>query len=177
MRFIKLFSIGLLIAASGFLLIHNHTSISGLGQNTRNEYRVSNVIDGDTIEIIRYGKIEKVRLIGIDTPETVDPRKAVQCFGLEASGYAKQALSNKTIRLEFDPMVGERDKYGRLLGYVWLDSDTLVNNELVKQGYAHEYTYRSQAYKYQRLFKSSEQEAKQGAVGFWSPQTCNGKTK
>jgi len=177
MRFLKLISLGLIIATAGLVLAYNHSTASNQSQNAAGEFRVSKVLDGDTIEIIRFGKTEKVRLIGVDTPETVDPRKTVQCFGHEASDYTKRTLSDKTIKLEFDPIVGERDKYGRLLGYVWLNSDTLINNELVKQGYAHEYTYRSQAYKYQSLFRASEQEAKQAAAGFWSPQTCNGKTK
>ena len=145
-------------------------------QSQNETYQVEKVIDGDTLEISRYGKIEKVRLIGIDTPETLDPRKPVQCFGKEASDSAKAMLTGKRVKVDFDPIVGEKDKYGRLLAYIW-DGDDLVNLRLIKEGYAHEYTYRSQKYKYQTEFKSAEMVAKESGIGLWSPQTCNGITK
>lgn len=144
---------------------------------SKNSYRVKHVVDGDTIEIERFGRPEKVRLIGVDTSETLDPRKPVQCFGKEASDYSKNLMANKSVRLELDPRVGERDKYNRLLAYVWLENGSLVNDLLIGNGYAHEYTYRSQAYKFQTQFKQSEQSAKESALGLWSSQTCNGKTK
>ncbi len=139
-------------------------------------YEIKQVIDGDTIEITRYGKPEQVRLIGLDTPETLDPRKPVQCYGNEASDNSKKLLSGQNVRIEFDQQVGERDRYGRLLAYIWLN-DGLINLELIKGGYAHEYTYRSQSYKYQNQFKEAESLAKQAQVGFWSPLTCGGVTK
>ena len=141
------------------------------------EYQVQKVVDGDTIEIFRYGKTEKVRLIGVDTPETMDPRKPVQCFGKEASDNTKHLLEGQKVRIETDPLVGERDKYNRLLAYVWLGRDKLINLDIINNGYAHEYTYRSQSYKYQSDLKSAEKIAKENNLGFWSPQTCNGKTK
>ncbi len=139
-------------------------------------YEIKQVIDGDTIEITRYGKPEKVRFIGLDTPETLDPRKPMQCYGKEASDNSKKLLSGQKVRIEFDPVVGERDRYGRLLAYIWLNSE-LVNLGLIREGFAHEYTYRSQSYKYQNQFKEAEGLAKQAQVGFWSPQTCGGVTK
>jgi micrococcal nuclease len=142
----------------------------------KDTYSVKKVIDGDTLEIERYGKAEKVRMIGIDTPETLDPRKPVQCFGKEASDKSKDLLSGGRVRLEFDPIVGEKDKYNRLLAYVWSDNE-LVNLKLIKEGYANEYTYRSQSYKYQNEFKNAQTVAKESSIGLWSPQTCNGKTK
>lgn len=144
---------------------------------TKDSYLVRNVVDGDTIEIERHGQLEKVRLIGIDTPETLDPRKPVQCFGKEASDFSKSLMAGKSVRLEFDPLVGERDKYNRLLAYVWLQDGSMINNLLVKNGYAHEYTYRSQSYKFQSQFKQAEQSAKIAELGFWSDQTCGGKVK
>lgn len=146
-------------------------------QTEANTYKVVEVVDGDTIKIERYGKSETVRLIGIDTPETVDPRKAVQCFGKEASNYSKSLMAGKSIRLEADPLVGERDKYNRLLAYVWLDSNQLVNQMLVNGGYAHEYTYRSQSYKYQSEFKQGEDAARKAGNGLWAESSCAGKTK
>ena len=93
-------------------------------------YPVAKVIDGDTISIIKDGKTVTLRLIGLDTPETVDPRKPVQCFGKAASDKAKELLTGKTVRLEFDPSQGlpsfaeasegTVDKYGRTLAYVFL---------------------------------------------------------
>ena len=85
-------------------------------------------------------------------------------------------LTGKRVKVDFDPIVGEKDKYGRLLAYIW-DGDDLVNLRLIKEGYAHEYTYRSQQYKYQTEFKSAEIVAKESGIGLWSPQTCNGITK
>ena len=139
-------------------------------------YEVKKVVDGDTLEVTRYGKTEKVRLIGIDTPETLDPRKPVQCFGKEASDNSKGLLSGKQVKLDFDPVVDEKDKYGRLLAYVWNDNE-LVNLRLIKDGYAHEYTYRNQQYKYQNDFKQAEKYAKESGSGLWSSKTCNGITK
>ncbi|PIP57418.1 nuclease, partial [Candidatus Woesebacteria bacterium CG22_combo_CG10-13_8_21_14_all_39_10] len=98
-------------------------------------FKVTRVVDGDTIEI-EGG--EKVRYLGIDTPETVDPRKPVQCFGIEASKKNKELVEGKTVRLEKD--ITDRDRYSRLLRYVWVD-DIFVNLELVKQGFASSYAY------------------------------------
>lgn len=139
-------------------------------------YDVKKVVDGDTIEIERFGRREEVRLIGMDTPEVVDPRKPVQCFGREASAKAHEILENKQVRLEFDSLTGDRDKYQRLLAYLWEPDGTLYNQYMIAQGYAHEYTYQSQAYKYQLQFKRSQADAKAGQLGFWSPTTCNGNT-
>lgn len=167
------FALGLL---GGWLYIKSQPELNKTLASP-DEYQVQKVVDGDTIEIFRYGKTEKVRLIGVDTPETLDPRKAVQCFGKEASDNTKHLLEGQKVRIETDPLVGERDKYNRLLAYVWLGQDKLINLDLINNGYAHEYTYRSQVYKYQPDFKSAEKTAKENNLGFWSPQTCNGKTK
>lgn len=146
-------------------------------QPSNDWYDVKKVVDGDTIQIERYGRREDVRLIGMDTPEVVDPRKPVQCFGREASAKAHEVLENKRVRLEFDPLVGERDKYQRLLAYVWEPDGTLYNHYMIAEGYAHEYTYQSQSYKYQADFKQAEASARAAQAGFWGPNTCNGDTK
>jgi len=169
---IKLIIIGLLLFFLAALVSIRETQ----DNQPKDTYSVKKVIDGDTIEIERYGKAEKVRMIGIDTPETLDPRKPVQCFGKEASDKSKDLLSGGRVRLEFDPIVGQKDKYNRLLAYVWSNNE-LVNLKLIKEGYANEYTYRSQAYKYQNEFKNAQTVAKESSVGLWSPQTCNGETK
>ena len=123
--------------------------------------KVLRVIDGDTIEI-EGG--QRVRYIGIDTPETVDPRKPVQCFGVEASKKNKEMIEGKMARLEKD--ITDRDKYNRLLRYVWV-GDTLVNLELVKQGFAHSYSYPPDV-KYQEQFVAAEREAREAKRGLWT---------
>ena len=176
MRTKKILTIGVVLVLAGVAVWFSKTSATPVKTSNRETYEVKKVDDGDTLQIFRYGRSEKVRFIGIDTPETVDPRKPVQCFGKEASAKTKQLLTGKTIRIEFDPVVGERDKYDRLLAYVWLGNE-LINLTLLREGYAHEYTYRSQAYKYQSDFKQAEAGARQSEVGLWSPQTCAGVTK
>ena len=123
-------------------------------------FKVTRVVDGDTIEI-EGG--EKVRYIGVDTPETVDPRKPVQCFGIEASKKNKELVEGKTVRLEKD--ITDRDKYSRLLRYVWVD-DLFVNLELVKQGFANSYSYPPDI-KYQKEFLAAETEAREAQRGLW----------
>lgn len=127
---------------------------------TSESFKVTRVVDGDTIEI-EGG--EKVRYLGIDTPETVDPRKPVQCFGIEASKKNKELVEGKTVRLEKD--ITDRDKYSRLLRYVWV-GDLFINLELVKQGFAISYTYPPDV-KYQKEFLAAEREAKEAERGLW----------
>lgn len=148
----------------------------GSGMTSSDTLPVVEVFDGDTISVQRNGVIEKVRLIGIDTPETKDPRKPVQCFGQEASRYTHSLLDGRRVSLEIDPSQGERDRYDRLLAYVRRDDGLFINQELVAQGYAHEYTYQGKPYKYQSEFQSAEASARDQGKGLWSPNTCNGDT-
>ncbi len=139
-------------------------------------YRVVEVVDGDTIKIAKDGRTETLRLIGLDTPETKDPRRPVQCFGQEASARAKKLLSGKTVRITQDPTQDTRDKYGRMLVYVWIEDGTLYNYRMILDGYAHEYTY-DVPYQQQARFRAAEEQARQAGRGFWSPKTCAGDTK
>lgn len=139
-------------------------------------WTVTRIVDGDTIDVRQSGQSHRVRLLGIDTPETVDPRRPVQCFGKEASRKATELLSGKLVRLDADASQDEEDAFGRLLRYVFLASGEHVNLILVRQGFAHEYTYRL-PYKYQAEFKAAQREAEQEQVGLWSPSTCNGDTE
>lgn len=129
--------------------------------------KVVRVIDGDTIEI-EGG--EKVRYIGIDTPETVDPRKPIQCFGVEASKKNKELVEGKMARLEKD--ITDRDKYNRLLRYVWI-GDTLINQELAAQGFAKSYSYPPDV-KYQDRFVAAEKKAREDKLGLWSACPSSG---
>ena len=123
-------------------------------------FKVTRVIDGDTIEI-EGG--ERVRYLGIDTPETVDPRKPVQCFGVEASKKNKELVEGKTVRLEKD--ITDRDKYGRLLRYIYVDN-LFINLELVKQGFATSYTYPPDV-KHQAEILAAERQAREANRGLW----------
>jgi micrococcal nuclease len=133
---------------------------------------VVRVVDGDTVVV---APDTTVRLIGIDTPETVDPRKPVQCFGREASAYAHLLLDGHFVWLEYDPTQGRLDKYGRTLAYVWMPDGRLFNEVMIADGYAHEYTY-DLPYRYQDTFIAAERTARESERGLWSPTTCNGDT-
>lgn len=138
-------------------------------------YAVTSVVDGDTIKVNINGTVETLRLIGMDTPETVDPRKPVQCFGKEASNKAKELLVGTKVRLEKDSTQGELDKYGRTLAYIYREDGLFYNKYMIEQGYAHEYTYNT-PYKYQVEFKAAQKSAQENLRGLWSPSTCNGDT-
>ena len=139
-------------------------------------YQVLRVTDGDTIHINYNGKNEKVRLIGLDTPETKDPRKPIQCFGREATAKMTELAENKNIRLEFDKTQGERDKYGRLLAFVYSEDSKNLAYEMIRQGYGNEYTYNSNPYKYQNEFKEAARKAREENKGLWAENTCAGNT-
>lgn len=137
-------------------------------------YQVLKVVDGDTIHISYNGKDEKVRFIGLDTPETKDPRKPIQCFGREATAKMTEFAENKNIRLEFDKTQGERDKYGRLLAFVYSEDNKNLAYEMIRQGYGNEYTYNSNPYKYQNEFKEAARKAREENKGLWAENTCAG---
>jgi micrococcal nuclease len=140
---------------------------------TNNEIaKVVRVIDGDTVDVSINGNVERVRIIGINTPETVDPRKSVECFGREGSAKAKEYLDGKTVELEADPTQGNRDKYNRLLRYVWLDKGSVDFGKLmIATGYAYEYTY-NLPYKYQAEYKQAQKEAEAARLGLWADGVC-----
>ncbi|MDP9317285.1 MAG: thermonuclease family protein [Chloroflexota bacterium] len=140
------------------------------------EAQVVEIIDGDTVDVLLNGKVERLRLIGLDTPETKDPRKPVQCFGKEASAQAAKILTGQTVLLEEDASQDTRDKYDRLLRYVWLPDGKLYNLEMIIGGFAHEYTYET-PYKYQAVFKKEEAAARERGWGFWAVTSCNGNTE
>jgi len=129
-------------------------------------YYTTYVFDGDTIEIDMNGTPEKVRMIGVDTPETHKPNTPVQCFGVLASEYTKEHLNNKNVRLESDPINQDRDRYGRLLRYVYLQDGTLWNAELIRQGYGHALT----AFPFTKVdeFQAYETESREQNRGLWS---------
>lgn len=137
-----------------------------LRQNQPGDYRVVEFIDGDTIAVDMNGRTEKIRFIGVDTPETHDPRKAVQCFGLAAADFTKKVIGNQNVRLQSDPLSTNRDRYARLLRYVYLPDGTLVNEEIIKQGYG--FAYLSFPFTKAEQFRLSETAARQQSRGLWN---------
>ncbi len=143
------------------------SSSSAKTSNTKasNIYRVISVVDGDTIHIDYNGKDEKVRFIGIDTPEVSDYGGTAECYGAEASSYLKSALNGKTVEVRTDSKTNDRDKYGRLLRYVYLDGRDM-GLEMISKGYAEEYTY-DVAYDNQSQYRQAQSSAKSSRNGMW----------
>ena len=127
--------------------------------------RVERVIDGDTIRVRHQGKSYTVRLIGVDTPETKHPTKAVQYFGREASAFTKAALEGKTVLLQKDRTGDTVDRYGRWLRYVLLDGDNF-NARLIRHGYAH--AYRRFPFSKRTEFIQLEEQARRRGIGLWN---------
>jgi micrococcal nuclease len=123
------------------------------------------------IHVSANGQKLKIRMIGLDTPETVDPRKPVQCFSREASARAKTILGGQSVYLETDSSQDSVDRFGRTLAYVWTESGRLFNLDMITDGYAFEYTY-DLPYRYQADFKAAQNDARAQERGLWSPSTC-----
>lgn len=143
---------------------------SPLSPKTNTLARVTRVIDGDTIELDTG---ERVRYIGINTPETVDPRRPIQCFGKEASRMNKELVEGKIVRLEKD--TSDTDKYGRLLRYVYAGS-TFVNKKMVEEGYAYASSYPPDV-GHQEEFSIAMREAKEEGRGLWASCGINKDTQ
>lgn len=134
-------------------------------------YKVMRVVDGDTIAVEIEGEQQAVRLIGVDTPETVHPSKPVETYGKEASSFTRNLLLGESVYLKPDQGDSlERDKYGRLLAYVYRAPDRLfVNAEIIRQGYGHAYT----VYPFAKMdeFRVHEQAARTAGRGLWGVVT------
>ena len=128
--------------------------------DAQNLYAVQRVVDGDTVVLAEVGP---VRLIGVDTPETKDPRKPVQYYGVEASAFVQSMLSGQSVRVEYDHQ--RHDKYQRTLAYLFLSDGTFVNREIIRQGFGHAYvTY---PFTYAADFRAAEREAREAERGLW----------
>jgi micrococcal nuclease len=123
--------------------------------------KCTRVVAGDTI-VLSNG--ERVRLIGVDIPETKHPKKPVEYYGKEASAFTKKMVEGKEIRFEYDWQ--RKDKYGRTLAYIYLMDGTFLNAEIVKQGYGHAYT--RFPFKYLEQFRQYEKEARENKKGLWN---------
>ena len=157
----------IVFSVSGYYIVRAFT---GTSIDENKPYPVTHILDGDTFKAKIGSHIVTVRMLGIDTPETVDPRKPVQCFGKEASDETKSLLTGKNVRLKLNPSREEKDKYGRYLAYVYLQAEpeVFINEYLLENGYAREYTYsKSVPHMFQKEFKSIENTAKEGKKGLW----------
>jgi micrococcal nuclease len=129
--------------------------------------KVQRVVDGDTFVASVNGRRERVRVIGVDTPESVDPNRPDEPFGEEASNFAKHYLNDRTVRMAGD--VEPRDRYGRMLAYVWLADGTFWNALLAAEGYAQQLTIPPNV-TYADLFRRLVGEARREDRGLWAPE-------
>jgi len=134
---------------------------------------VVRVVDGDTLVVGIGGRADKVRLIGVNAPESVDPRRPVQVYGKEASEFTRRLAEGKKVTLLREAGTADRDRYGRLLRYVVLPDGTLLNGEIVRQGYGHAYL----RYPFARMeeFRALERQARKRGLGLWGSSTPQGR--
>lgn len=159
------------VSATTTKLLNENHSTSGTNAT------IIHMIDGDTAlaRMDTESADVKVRFLGINTPETVDQRKKVECFGKEASEKGKQLLPDGArVRMEADPSADERDRYNRLLRIVYMANGEQYNSKMVKEGFATAYVSFPMSAVFKRELKESEQHARIGQLGLWSPTTCNG---
>jgi micrococcal nuclease len=139
------------------------TAVATGAQPSTLEGAVERVVDGDTIQVRVDGRVETVRYIGVNTPELRHPLRGAEPGGREAWTVNRELVAGKHVRLEMDARA--RDRYGRLLAYVWVDG-VMVNAELVRRGYAQVMTVPPNV-RYQRLFLALQREARQSGRGLW----------
>ena len=153
----------LFLLAQHFGLLDSVTD--SVEQNQPGLYTVTGFSDGDTISVDMNGNKEKVRFIGVDTPETHKPNAPVQCYGPAASAFTKNVIGTKKVRLEADPLSTNRDRYDRLLRYVYLPDGTLVNERLIRDGYGFYYPYFP--FKKSGQFEIAQNKARAENKGVW----------
>lgn len=170
-RFIRLFSylLGLVL-----LFVVQQYIVPNIGQLKQSQkvtpapgyYRVISDVDGDTIKVDMSGKTETIRFIGVDTPETHKPHTPVQCFGPDAAAYTKSKVEGRTVRLLADPKDDNRDRYGRLLRYIYLEDNSLLNKTLIQKGYG--FAYISFPFEQKADFIKAQLTAISGKLGLWT---------
>lgn len=132
---------------------------------------VVRVVDGDTIHVNVDGQDVTVRMVGINTPETAKPDSPIECFGPEASAFARQSLTGRTITLEYDASQGLTDRYGRTLAYVWVEQPggglRMFNLDAVAGGYAEERQYGGTPFAWKDEFRVAEDGARAASAGMW----------
>jgi len=130
-------------------------------------YVIDHYVDGDTITVNMNGNIETIRFIGVDTPETHRPNTPVQCYGPEAAAYTQSQISRfGKVRLQADPLDTNRDVYGRLLRYIYLPDGTLMEDQLLKNGYG--FAYLDFPFSRKEQFAADQKIAQEAKVGLWA---------
>jgi micrococcal nuclease len=177
MKILKKFGRGSLLTALVALLFayfginpdQSNKVVRFLTTNQPGFYSVIQIVDGDTIAIDMNGVEEKIRFIGLDTPEKNHPEKPVQCFAQAATEHLEDLMGNSRVRLESDPTNQNRDRYDRLLRYVYLPDGTLLNKQQILDGYGFAYL----AFPFTKIaeFEKAESQARQDSRGLWS--SCN----
>jgi len=156
-----------------FVLSAVSNQFNNIGQKTSSinpgYYKVERFVDGDTISVNMNGKTEKVRLIGVDTPETHKPNTPVQCYGPSASAFTKNVIGTQKVRLQADSLSTNRDKYGRLLRYVYLADGTNINAKIISTGNGFYYPYFP--FEKKDEFAKLQSQAKSDNKGLWG--NCN----
>ena len=147
------------------LLLLPLLGVGSAGAGAAIEGTVVRVVDGDTIHVQLADRVEKVRYIGVDSPEIHHPVKGEEPGGREAATVNRGLVEGRRVRLELD--VRTRDRWGRLLAYVWV-GDTMINAELIRLGYAHVMTVPPNV-RYQELFVKLQREAREAGRGLWRP--------
>ena len=141
---------------------------------TYRDATVTNVVNGELVEVSLPGGAARVRLIGIDAPEVVGPGELFQCYGAEATSRAGELLAGQSVRLELDASQGERDAAGNLLAYVWLQDGSMYNARMIAEGFALERSGAA-AYRWQGQFQAAELQARNQQLGLWHPGSCTGE--
>jgi micrococcal nuclease len=129
--------------------------------------QVLHIFDGDTFSVRIDGKVETVRALGIDAPESGAKYTIKECYSAEATKRAVELLGGQEVKLAADPTQADRDKYQRLLRYVYLSDGRFFNKIMIKEGFAREYTFENKAYQFQAEFRESQTIAQQNRFGLW----------
>jgi micrococcal nuclease len=163
-KLLILIIVGLIVVAtqSGWL-----NAPKTLEQNQPGLYTINHYVDGDTIAVNMNGSVETIRFIGVDTPETHKPNTPVQCYGPEAAAHTKDVISKfGKVRLQADSLDTNRDVYGRLLRYVYLPDGTLLDEEIIKDGYG--FAYLDFPFSKKSEFAGAGQAAQAAKAGLWA---------
>jgi micrococcal nuclease len=155
-----------LLFFGAYLLLQPHSPIAKIvAKDDPGSYSINHFVDGDTIAINMNGKVETIRFVGVDTPETHKPNTPVQCYGPAAANYTKTMIGSQKVRLEADPQSTNRDRYNRLLRYVYLPDGRLLNERIIQTGHGFYYPYFP--YSKSEQFKADQELARAQNLGLW----------
>lgn len=162
----SLYGLALTLLVLVILLVQNDwLNQTPIARDQPGLYRVSRFVDGDTIAVTMNGHQELVRFIGVDTPETHKPNTPVQCYGPAAAAYTKHLIGASRVRLVSDPQSTNRDRYNRLLRYIYLTDGTNVDKKIIENGYGFYYPYFP--FSQSAQFALAQQSARTAKRGLW----------